>query len=192
MTPRIAFVAVLLAPSLGLAQPIGYRGGWEAPGYRAGLGPPGYRGGYSTFQSMGVPYSGGIGYPYGYPYGGITLGFGVGGLGYGYGMGGGYPNGFRSSAVPLRSVRPNLVEPVPVPAATEPAVAVVSLVVPDGAKVWFNDAEAAAPGGKAEFTSAKLTGSTELSLKARWDARTREMRLTLRPGDRMSIDLRKQ
>jgi hypothetical protein len=100
-------LALLLAPAIAGAQPPGYRDGLDAPGYRAGLGPPGYRGGYSTFQNMGVPYSGGIGYPYGYPFGGITLGFGIGGLGYGYGMGSAYSGEPRElrSVTPLRTRR---------------------------------------------------------------------------------------
>lgn len=212
MTNRIACLALLLAPNIAAAQPHhgghaggfgapgyhggmgapGYHGGMGAPGYRGGLGAPGYRGSYSTFGAMGVPYYGGLGYPYGYPYGGITLGFGVGGLGYGYGMGSAYPGGFRySSPAPL--IIPRSAVPVtPIPASSEPAAAVVTLTVPSGAKVWFNDKEVDAPGGSAVFTSQVLKPgeASTLAVKARWNDRTREMNLTIRAGDKMSVDLR--
>jgi uncharacterized protein (TIGR03000 family) len=71
---------------------------------------------------------------------------------------------------------------------------VVNLTVPDGAKVWFNDKEADAPGGKVTFTSPvmKPGEAATLKIKARWNESTREMSLPLRAGDKMSVDLRNQ
>ena len=215
---RIACLALLAAPAFAAAQPHGYRGGMSAPGYHGGVGAPGfragldapgyrgnlnnygYRGGYSTFSTFGVPY-GGLGYPYGYPYGGITLGYGFGGLGYGYGMGSAYGSGtsfgYRDRMVPLSS--PGILAPQTIPvepttsSSKSAATAVVDVVVPEGAKVWFDDKEADVKNGKASYTSPVIEpgrGPT-FHLKANWDGRDRDMYLTLRAGDKMSIDLRK-
>lgn len=208
IAPPLSVLALFLVAGVGSAQHhlggIGYRGGFggnlDAPGYRGSLNNNGYRGGYSTFNSFGAPL---VGYPYGYPYGGVTLGFGTGGYSYPagpgafpltYGMGRAYGYSTMPSA-PLRGVLPS---PTPIPAVTsptaDPAAAVVNLTVPDGAKVWFNDKETDAPGGKVTFTSLVLkpgVGAT-LNIKARWNDSTREMNLPLRAGDKMSVDLRNQ
>jgi uncharacterized protein (TIGR03000 family) len=166
----------------------GVRGGFGAPGYRGGLNNSGFRN-YSSFYGMGVPYYGGLGYPYGYPFGGMTLGFGVGGLGYGYGMGSAY--GYNPGPPPI--LAPQTIPVAPVDTFLSPAAAVVDVAVPAGAKVWFNDKEAEVKDGAVTFTSEVLKpgqGPT-LHLKARWDDRDRDMYLTLRAGDKMTVDLRK-
>lgn len=209
MVIRLAgLLALLLTSGNASAQHfggIGYRGGYngnlDAPGYRGNLNNNGYRGGYSTFNSFGAPL---VGYPYGYPYGGVTLGFGTGGYSYPAGPGAfpltyGMGRSYGYSPMPAAPLRGSLLPaPSPAPAvaspSSDPAAAIVNLTVPDGAKVWFNDKETNAPGGRVAFTSPVLkpNESGTLNIKARWNDSTREMSLPLRAGDKMSVDLRNQ
>lgn len=171
-----------------------------APGYHGSLNNYGYRGGYYGGIGLGYPYAGGLGYGYGgYGYGlGYPYGFGAFPLSYGMGRAYGYSPGYYSAypavlgAPALGAVMPSA--PSYSTGSSEPAPAVVNLTVPDGAKVWFDDKETAAPGGKVTFTSPVLkpgTGAT-LNVKARWNDSTREMNLPIRAGDKMSVDLRNQ
>lgn len=204
-----SFLGLLASANLVSAQHHGggHAGGHAAPhmsgpAYHGGLNNHGYHGG-----SYSSGYRGGFGYPYsyGYPYGGFGFGFSTGGIGYpygysfnnfplSYGMGSAYGAYRVVPVVPLQPAAPAVIPYVPAANSSTPAAAVVNLTVPDGATVWFNDNETPAPGGKATFTSPVIAaGSTNtLSLKARWNGSTREMSLTLRPGDKMGIDLRNQ
>ncbi len=184
-----------------------YGGGY---GYRGGLNNTGYRGNYYGGSGFGYPYSGGFGgYPYGgygyggYGYGGLPLGYGAGGLGYGYGMGSGYSNGYRSSTSGYYSATPAVLGARPLqpsyPAepdlgSSEPAPAIVTLNVPVGATIWFDGKETPMIGGGAVFTSPvmKPGSNAVLNVKARWNDSTREMNLPLKPGDKMTVDLRNQ
>jgi uncharacterized protein (TIGR03000 family) len=79
-------------------------------------------------------------------------------------------------------------------ASSTPAEATVTLTVPDGAKVWFDGKEMAAPGGVVTFKSPVLQpgANTNLNVKARWNDSTREMNLPITAGDKMNVDLRNQ
>ncbi|HEX4607052.1 MAG TPA: TIGR03000 domain-containing protein, partial [Urbifossiella sp.] len=133
-------------------------------------------------------------------YGG--LGYGYGGYGYGgYGSsspyygGSAYPLGgsyYPSATPPLLG---NYVAPqagvASVPAAAA-AAATVTVVVPDGAQVWFDGAEAKADGSNRVFTSPVLQPgqSSVLSVRVLADGSNRTMNLPLRAGDGITVNLR--
>jgi uncharacterized protein (TIGR03000 family) len=75
-----------------------------------------------------------------------------------------------------------------------PAPATVTVVVPDGAQVWFDGKEVTATGTSRVFTSPALQPgqSSVLSVKARWGGSTRELQLPIRSGDKMSVDISNQ
>jgi uncharacterized protein (TIGR03000 family) len=138
-------------------------------------------------------YYGGFGY--GYPFYG---GFGYGGLGYGaYGYGGypsyGYSSGYYSSA-PAVIGAPAVLPSAPPAAIGDPVPAVITITVPDGAQIWIDGKETAAPGGKLVYTSPAIQQGARgvLNIKARWNDSTRELNLPITAGDKMTIDLRNQ
>ena len=184
---------------------VGGFGGRHIGGFGGGLGYGGFGyglGGYGLGYGLGYPYGyGGLGgYGLGYGYGGN---YGYGSYGYGglagMGMGSAYYPGYYSSGTGYPAFpTPTYTTPAytaPVPAATaKPAEAVITLTVPDGAKVWINNKETPAPGGTVVYKSAVLQPGAQstLNIKARWNDSTREMNLPITAGDKMGIDLRNQ
>lgn len=178
----------------------GYRGG-SYGGYRGGYGYGGYGG-------FGYPFLGGYGLGYGLGYGG--LGFGrYGGYGYSspYYYSRGYSSPYYSSGYYYPSYSSGYYYPATpvidsgviqtggyaVPSAPAAAAAAqVTVLVPEGAQVWFDGKEAAATGTSRVFTSPVLQPgqSSVLAVKARWDGSNREMQLPIQAGDKMTVDLR--
>jgi len=168
--------------------------GWYGLGY-GGLGYggygywPGYGGYGSTFpyySSYSYPYYSGYSYPSTY-YGGYTSPYVF--------------DGYSYQAVP-----PTVIGSTPVTTAgviqaggvtggsvistpAAPAPAEVTVVVPDGAHVWFNGKETTTTGGNRVFTSPTLQPGQEavLSVKAEWGGITREMQIPIQAGDKKSI-----
>jgi len=191
----------------------GYYGGYHS-GYRGGY-YGGYRGYGYGYGGYGYPFVGGYGLGYG------LGGYGLGNYGLGYSGLGGY-GGYRYSspyyyggysypyAVPTYDnnyfmpptvngngvVQASGVEnSVPSLSADSgnAAPAVVTVMVPDGAQVWFDGKESTDTGNSRVFTSPMLQPGqpTMLTVKARWDGSNREMQLPIRAGDKMSVDLRR-
>ncbi len=179
-------------------------GGFQ-PGYRGSLNNYGYRGGFNNYG-----YRGGLGIGYPYTYGYYNGGYGYSGLGYGFGGQLGFGSGYGSGAFPLTygmgraydtpAAPPAIKSYYTIPAvpvetfSADPAPAVVNFVLPDGAKLWIDGKETSAPDGKYTYKSPVIkTGhGPTLNVKARWDDSTREMNLTIRAGDKMTVDLRNQ
>ncbi|MCE9561310.1 MAG: TIGR03000 domain-containing protein [Planctomycetes bacterium] len=197
----------------------GYSGGYR--GY-SGYGYGGYGGlGYPFLGGYGLGY-GGYGYGgyglggyglggyglggYGLGYRGYGTGLGSGGYGYSYPYSSGYSYPYSSGysypstlynpgVVPLQIgsgvVQASGINSIPSTAAT-PAPATVTVMVPDGAQVWFNGNETNTTGSSRVFTSPTIQPgqSTTLSVQARWDGSTRSMQVPMEAGDNMTIDLR--
>lgn len=148
-------------------------GGFGYGGYGYGLGYPGYGyGGLNSFRAYGVPYSGG---PTFYP---TTSGY--------------YTQPLIPPAVDYGTplVAPSAVAPAAPSNASGPAT--VTVLVPEGAKVWFDGTEANGAGGNRVFTSNPLQAGQSLLLGIKVDANgtSRTLDLPLRPGDAMTVDLR--
>jgi uncharacterized protein (TIGR03000 family) len=69
----------------------------------------------------------------------------------------------------------------------------VTVVVSEGTKVWFDGKETGSAEGKRIFTSASLEPgkSTVLALKVENNGSTSQMRIPLKAGDKMTLDMRK-
>ncbi len=195
----------------GGARMGGYSGGGSRiGGFRGGYagGNRGYRGGYAGGYGYGGYGYGGYGYGLGYGgygYGGYGLGNGGYGYGLGYGgygssspYGGAYPStdgGYYYPAAPTTLggdiVQASGIIPL-TSSATVDAPARVTLVVPEGAQVWFDGKETTTTGSTRVFTSPVIEAgkSSVLVVKARWDGSDREMRLPIQAGDKMSVDMR--
>jgi len=76
---------------------------------------------------------------------------------------------------------------------TTPTPALVTIVVPEGAEVWFDGKLDAGNGTSRVFVSPALKPgqSTTLSVKAKWGGSTRELNLPIQAGDKMSVDISK-
>jgi hypothetical protein len=203
-----------------VGHPAAYFGNVRPAGFPRGIGSPSYLGysypyggfGYSPYGGSGIsiglgigrtPYYGGsgLGYPY---YGGYGLGYrgplGVGG----YGLrtysdiGPAYPAVLGVPATvdaapaadipPPRPVGEGKAQPKSQPGG---GVAVVTVLVPDGADLWFNGEE------QEDKTSCQYVSdpipagqAKTLEIKVKWDGSTSTMRVPLRSGDKMTIDLR--
>ena len=199
----------------------GHAGGYHGGAYHGGGGHyggyggsrGGYYGGYSGYRGgygYGSPFLGGYGLGgYGLGYGGFGYGgLGYGGLGYGrLGSGGyGYSVPYSSGGyyAPVNGWYTDPVSPIDagvIQASGTGSIAVtsevaapaqVTVLVPDGAQVWFDGKEAAGSGGSRVFTSPTLQPgqSSTLAVKARWAAGNGEMQLPIRAGDKMTVDLR--
>jgi uncharacterized protein (TIGR03000 family) len=101
-----------------------------------------------------------------------------------------YPNSYYtlpSGIVPAGGVY--LVDPAPSAVATP---ATVTVIVPEGAQVWFDGKDAAGTGTDRVFTSSILQPNQPgvLSVKASWGGNTYSMQLTIRAGDKLRVDLR--
>lgn len=202
----IAPFALLFGTCIASAAPHGGHAGHAAPAGHAGHAGTVYHGGYGGYYP---------GYPYYYDhhhhnYWAVSVGLGIG-LGYPY-YGGGYYGGYPyyaaypdySYAVP---VAPAVVSPESgyntapatngnntAPAAsTDPAPATVTLVVSAGTKVWFDGKETGEAEGNRVFALPGIeTGKSQtLSVKVEMNGSTTEMRIPLKAGDRMTLDMRK-
>jgi uncharacterized protein (TIGR03000 family) len=82
-----------------------------------------------------------------------------------------------------------LVDPAPSAVA---APATVTIIVPEGAQVWFDGKDVAGTGTERVFTSPTLQPNQPgvLSVKALWGGKTTSMQLTIRAGDKLRVDLR--
>jgi uncharacterized protein (TIGR03000 family) len=140
---------------------------------------------------------GGYGLGYGLGYGGYGYGLGYGGYGYNtypsYDYSGAYaypatPTVVGGGIVQASGLAPSA--PAPTPTVAGPAN--VTVVVPDGAQVWFDGKETTSTGGSRVFTSSTLQPdqTAVLSVKARWNGNTYSMQLPIHAGDKFSVDLR--
>jgi hypothetical protein len=91
---------------------------------------------------------------------------------------------------------PNAAQPIGPPAA--PAVAannqaILTVVVPQGGQVWFDNVLTPQDGTKWIYKSPAVeTGKTQVvSVKARWEGGSFDLPLRLQGGDNMTIDLTK-
>lgn len=68
----------------------------------------------------------------------------------------------------------------------------ITVMVPDGALVWFDGTQSDKKEGTRAFTSGPIeSGRTiHVSVKISWAGNTREMQLGMQSGDAMTIDLR--
>jgi uncharacterized protein (TIGR03000 family) len=216
-----AALALLIFSGDIYAQRGGHGGGGGGGGYRGGYGG-GFRGGYGGY---GRGFYGGYGgWGWGYPYYGY--GYGIGAYGYPYEYGGySYPyySGYYdlgTSPAPDTPVVPNSPNYIPPINSTDPhsptiielgggssgssgaayraATATVSVIVPQGGQVWFNDnLNPLKAGSKWVFTTDKLdVGKTYvLNVKARWkeDGQDKSYSIPVRmeAGDNMTVDLTK-
>jgi uncharacterized protein (TIGR03000 family) len=168
----------------------GYRGGYHAGGYH-----PYYRGYHSGVYGYygGYPYYGG--YYGGYPYYGGYYGSNYGSYPYysgyypAYGYYPYYSSGLSSdsvydpgySGVTLGSDQFPSLSTSPAPASTG---AQVTVTVPRGAEVWFDDMPTTSTGPVREFHSPSLTPGNRYTytVRARWMVNGREVTQTQRIG----------
>jgi uncharacterized protein (TIGR03000 family) len=157
-------------------------GGFHSSGHRSGFHTV-HRGSYfRSYSSFG--YGG-----YGYGYGGYSY------PSYGYSYPASnyyYPNSYYTvpgGVIPVSGSY--LTDPTPAPSAV-PAPAIVTVVVPQGAQVWFDGKEATGTGTDRVFTSPTLQPSqpATLAVKASWGGNTYSMQLSIRAGDKSRVDLR--
>jgi uncharacterized protein (TIGR03000 family) len=212
-----ALALLLAAGSVSAQRGGGGHGGGGGGGHGgySGYGHGGY-GGYGYGRGFYGAY--GFGYPfYGYPYYGGGY-YDLGGLGYstvgGYGSGG-YgtyggaaiiPYSSNYTPAPSGSIDPTILPSLPVPlsppsAPTSTALtagtATVTVVVPEGAQVWFDNTLTPAKGTKWVYTSPKLEPSKTytVNVKARWaeggQDKAYDIPLRIVSGDNMTMDLSK-
>jgi hypothetical protein len=210
--PRGYIPGIAPGPYYGNVAPVGhpaaYFGNVRPAGYPRGIGGPSYLG-------YGYPYGG-----YGYPYGGLGIGGRYPNYsGYGYGLtpppgyGPGYPirvgdygertYGDSGPAYPAVLGVPATVDAVPGADIPPPrpvgegkeqpggGVAVVTVLVPDGADLWF-DGEEQEDKTSCQYVSKPIPAgqAKTLEIKVKWDGSTSTLRVPLRAGDKMTIDLR--
>ncbi|HJZ55851.1 MAG TPA: TIGR03000 domain-containing protein, partial [Gemmataceae bacterium] len=182
--------------------PVGVHPGGPGGFHHVGAFPGGY------YHHPYYPHYGGFGYSpfiglgYGYPfYGGFGLGYGYG-LGYGgyYGSGyyGGYDPGYvrPGVAIPADYTTPYQVQPVypaAAPAVTgDPAPATLTVVVPDGAQLWFNGTASDQAGNRQTFTTAAINPGTTQTVQVKMvnaGGSPVQLPLHLRAGDKITVDL---
>jgi len=211
----VAPIAMLFGTGIASAAPHGGHAG-HAGGVAHGAYHGGYYGGYYGGHHHNNGWAVGIGIGFG-------LGYGLGGYGgygspyYGgyaypaYPYYAGYPDyGYAVPVAPAEGgyytlpADGNYAAPAAYTAPAtkgngsytanaEAAPATVNLVVPAGAKVWFDGKEATDTEGKRVFTSQALEpGKTEtLSVKVEMNGSRSEMRIPIRAGDKMTMDLRR-
>jgi hypothetical protein len=165
----------------------------------------GSRGFWVIYPTLGTSYWNGFdnfGYSQSYPP------YGYGGYGYGgYGYGG-YDSG--SSGVIAAGGGPSIIlnlntNPQPIPAANDagpmapaaaPGSASVTVIVPEGGQVWFDNTLTQKSGTKWVYSAAVEPGKTvTLGVKARWTENGQDRDLDtpvkLRSGDAFTIDVTK-
>src|SRR5262245_20024619 len=206
----VAPIAMFFGTGIASAAPHGGHGGHG--GHAGGAQHGAYHGGYYGGHHHNNGWAVGIGI-------GLGLGYGYGGYGgYGYPYYGGYsypaypdygyadpvapaeggyytPPADGNYAAPATYTAPatNGNGNVTYPATTASAPATFNLVVPAGAKVWFDGKEASDTEGKRVFTSPAIEPgqSQALSVKVEMNGSTSQMRVPLRAGDNMTMDLRR-
>jgi uncharacterized protein (TIGR03000 family) len=191
----------------------GYGGGHGYGGYGYGRGYGGWYGGISF-------YGYGWGYPYAYGYG---PGFyDLGGLGYsgvgGFGGGGSgaipaptlipYSSSYTPGQGPkldpttIPTLPPPLANPeLPAAPVAKPAAAAatasITVIVPEGGQVWFDNTLTPTKGTSWSFTTTALEqGKTyTVNVKARWDEkgndRSYDIPVRVVSGDKLTLDLTK-
>ncbi|MGH7168962.1 MAG: TIGR03000 domain-containing protein [Gemmataceae bacterium] len=208
-TGLLAAMGLMLASGVALGGPLGLRlggvgvlpyggFGYYYPGYYAspfayGFYGPGY--GYSVRYGYGV-YGMRMGYGLGYggmgaAYGGMGYGFGLGTPGVGFGnplmQQRGQPGAMPQAPLPQRVRRGQIPQPTPVPpdeeekqAPVEDNTARVTVVVPERAELWFNDAKTNQTGKRREFATAPLTPGKDFRyrIKARWIENGKPVQIT--------------
>jgi uncharacterized protein (TIGR03000 family) len=163
-------------------------GGYYHHSYYGGYGYPFIGLGYGGF---GYPYSGlGYGgYGYGRPYyGGGYYDNGYYSNGYGYPAGYGYtapvvPAGYSAGYTPSQPVAPAPVG--------DPAPATLTVIVPDGAQLWFDGTPSDQTGPRRTFTTPPINpGQTQtVVVKMTTGGGPVTMPLQLRAGDKTTVDL---
>jgi len=217
----IGATAALFIGVGSLSAQHGGGGGGHGGGGFGGGGRGGY-GGYGGYGRGGYGYGGfygGIGlygYGFGYPYGYGGGYYDLGGMGYssfgGYGSGGGgiYPASpiipYSSGYTPAPSTNldmtllPALPTPLtpPIPSTTSVAAsASLTVIVPEGGQVWFDNTLTPQKGSKWVYNSPTLEpGKTyTVNIKARWaeggQDKAYDIPLRIVAGDKMTMDLTK-
>jgi len=164
-----------------------HNNGW-AVGIGIGVGLGYGLGGYGGYGGYGYPYYGGYAYPaypdYGYA---VPVAPAEGGY-YTLPSDGNYTVPATYTAPPTNGNGNGTY-----PATTASAPAIFNLVVPAGAKVWFDGKEASDAEGKHVFTSPAIEPgkSQALSVKVEMNGSTSQMRIPLRAGDNMTMDMRR-
>lgn len=226
-TGLVAAAGLMLASSVSLGGPLGLRlrGVGVVPYAGFGYYYPGYYAGPFAYSFYGPGY--GFTLRYGYGVYGMRLGYGLGYGGIGYGMFGpaapgagfGMPRAMpgnplaqqRGQPAPLpqdpppQRVRPRQIpQPTPVPpdeqeekAPVEDNTARVTVVVPQGAELWFNGTKTSQTGKRREFATAPLTPGKDFRyrIKARWieDGKPVELTQTIkvRANSTQTVDFTK-
>jgi uncharacterized protein (TIGR03000 family) len=171
-------------PTLGTSYAYNY-GGYPYYGFGTGYGNFGY--------SLSYPPYGFWGSLANYGYGGYGYG------GYGYGSGGYGPAVIAAGGGPAIITN---VYPQPIPGADEgvpapPGSATVTVLVPEGGQVWFDNTLTQKGGTKWVYTSPALEpGKTStLGVKARWTEsgkdRDLDLPVKIKAGDTFTIDVTK-
>jgi uncharacterized protein (TIGR03000 family) len=161
--------------------------------------------GFPFLSGFGYPFLNGLGYGAlgfgGLGYGGFGYGgFGYGGLGYGYD----YSNPPIAAVTGYPILSPDAVPPEPAPDAV-PEVAPsassglsraanVTVIVPDGADVWFEGNQNSQTGAKREYTSPALEPGYNYILNVRLTppgGTAKEVKLYIKAGDNFTFDLTK-
>ncbi len=173
-----------LGTGLGLGLGLGYGlGGYGGYGY-GGYGLGGYGGYGSGYGGYGL--GSGV-YGYGAPasgYGGYSSGYPTGNGAYGvppYGAANPYAPGSQpvnpeanypppQQPAPQQQVPQQQVPQEPPPVQRNENTAEVTVVVPEGAELWFNGAKTSQPGTQRKFVTPALTPGEDFTyaLKARW------------------------
>jgi uncharacterized protein (TIGR03000 family) len=181
----LAGAAVFVTPGSGRAQRGGgHFGGGHFGGYHGGF----YRGGgYHYGYHYGYPHYGyrhyypyyGYYYPYSYgtyPYVWSSPGYGSGSYGSYGGVTPSYPDGYTSVTPPAASYQSFY---PPVTAEPDPS-AHITVNVPAGARLWFDDTATTATGPVRAFASPPLTPGHRYTyeVRARWDENGHEVTQT--------------
>jgi uncharacterized protein (TIGR03000 family) len=177
LAPAVVFLA---AGTASAGHGGGGHGSGHSGGHHGGSHTVHHSGSYRSYSSYGY---GGYGYGLGYGYGGYSYPY----SGYSYPAGGYYsPNSYY--IVPAGDYS---VDPMPAPSAVA-APATVTVIVPEGAQVWFDGKDAVGTGTERVFTSLALQPNqpSVLSVKASWGGSTYSMQLTIHAGDKRRVDLR--
>ncbi|HTU20006.1 MAG TPA: TIGR03000 domain-containing protein [Gemmataceae bacterium] len=198
-TGLLAAAGLMLANGVALGGPLGLRLGNVGVLPYGGFGfyYPGYYAAPFAYGVYGPGY--GFTIRYGYGVYGMRLGYGLGYGGFGYGVPGagalgagfGSPRALPGNPLvqqpgqpgpmpqaPPQRLRPSQIpQPTPVPpdeqeekAPAQDNTARVTVVVPERAELWFNDAKTNQTGKRREFATAPLTPGKDFRyrIKARW------------------------
>jgi uncharacterized protein (TIGR03000 family) len=191
----LAGAAVLAMPGVGRAQRGGgghFGGGHFGGGHFGGFRSGGFGGGFSRGGfHYGSPHYGyrpfygsyGYSYPYGdlYPYLGPNATYYPGAATYDWDLDltPSYPNAYASGAPSGGSYQSFY------PPAVQPDTTVhLTVTVPPGAQVWFDDAPTTSTGPVREFVSPRLTEGRQYTyrVRARWQENGKEVTQTQQVG----------